>query len=100
MITKEIWDLDNEYIITKKFIGNTVPPTNKYEWLNDAHTECKGKIIVNDISMLIQESDEYGNRSNKFQIVWLSKSDILKLAEKINESEIESIGLPDDELPF
>ena len=104
-MAKKFIDLSNEFILDVRFNANQVKDDNSGYMVpvftDETKTKAHGKQIVDQVICSIPMYDREGYNTNLFQKVYLQKSDILLLAEKIKEIEaVEIIGIPGDDLPF
>lgn len=102
---KQILTLQNEYIIETKFIADTVK-NEKTGYHDPAYTDetkkkATGRQNVEHVILMVEILNNDGYYTQVFQKVWLSKDDILKIAEKVKEIDaIRCEGTPNDDLPF
>ncbi len=103
---KELLSLDNDYILESKFqekkirdpknILHTVP-----DFCNEEKTMVNGNMIIDRVLFMREIFDQYGNSAGQFEMIWINKNDVLKLAAKIMDVESKVVaGYPSDNLPF
>jgi len=96
---KHFVELSNDCIIQYKFIENKID--GKPELIADTG-KAKGRHSVDGVTMLVRDYDQNGYTTGKLIEVWISKSDILTLSQKINhiDAAVDVTGIPNDDLPF
>jgi hypothetical protein len=102
---KQLLDLSTEYIIDTRFLANQVKDENtgyyRNDWVDDKKDKARGRQNVDSIVMLVQILTPDGYSSLGYNKVYISKDDILKLADRIKEIEaITGIATPYEDLPF
>lgn len=90
---------DTNFIIKSTFLPNMDEKRNVI-WVDDKKQTASGKNRVDGVMYFTEERDDYNGRT-WFHQAWLSKEDIILLAEKIKEMEAdEKIDKVPDDLPF
>jgi len=96
---KQLLSLSEDFILDIRFYPDRI--NEEIDFIDPEKTIANGKQYVDNISMLLQLRDENGYYSETYKKIFLNKSDILALAEKIKELEsIKLTGEAFDNLPF
>lgn len=97
---KQLISLQQDYIMISSFVGK-IDESGFTKWTDDEKKMQYGNNIVDAVYCLMDEHDRYGNYSNTIRKIYLSKQDILTLAENIKQTELlDVIGTETNELPF
>ena len=102
---KKLLALEQDFIIETRFVATQIKDENtgQYnpDWLDDKKEKANGKLVVDNIIMLVPQYDREGYMVGSYQKVGIAKSDILKIAEDVLKTESEKLtGHPKEDLPF
>lgn len=100
---KQFLDLSCETLIEFKFIENKITTSEgtKIDYVDDAKKIANGKHHVNNVFLLIPDYGQDGYSTGKLNKVFISRIDILAIAEAIRKiEEPNTTGIPSDDLPF
>ncbi len=96
---KQLLSLNQEYIIETKFVADTIKDEQtgyvNPAWIDEKKQKATGRKDVDHVILMVEILDREGYHSPLFQKVWISKCDIISLAEKIKEIDaIKCDGYP------
>ena len=102
---KHLLPLKMDYILETRFLADQVKDEKtgyfKNDWVDEKKERCNGRQNVEQIVILVEIFDREGYRNSQFQKLWIDKSDVIYLAEKIKELDaVKLIGVPNEDLPF
>ena len=96
---KQYIELSSDVFINYRFVEKIV--NNKPDYIDEAKKKSNGKNVVETVTIMMPVYDNNGYHNGSYQKHELTKQDILKIAEVINEIDgKETTGSPQDDLPF
>lgn len=96
---KKFIELSDDCIIEYKFVEKRINTTD-IDWVDFDKKIANGNNFVKGVRIITEDYGNDGYKTGKLNQTWLSKDDILKLAEQIKQLEIPTTGIPSDDLPF
>jgi len=97
---KQFLELENDCIIKYKFIEKRIDH-DKIDWVDAENKKANGRNSTEGVAVFVKEWDSNGYTGLRREL-WLSKNDILTLADNIKRIDAEEnvIGIPNYDLPF